>query len=465
MKDSQKRWKPDRKNSVIATLMGFDRLRPRQPFHEKRRGLSESYVRNAASIALRPGSLVSGRCRTDNVGVQSSSSKIGNAFVESRICSLQRGVRSSETAGVPVSSSLSRTSYDRRKSNYKQKLEHDLLHLGEIDNGSMRKSLNSHAEMIDGTRLFSASISNFIPNSEKSVHDLKDEELDAHFNPDYREQQGCIACSRAMDRISQQERCRSKFEAVLRYGSYSHESSLANQSKKQNLKRYKMAKEVQGLGVSGRNQTLNEILSLVSRISKRNNLDMKPGLCDPTSLWFRSSNSRSIDVGDDESPKRLPVSELEAVKGTVSTLTGWNSTQNEPFATENKSKEQTPFKNDNLGSKSGKGSEQFQISLGMEETMSPGSRVSEVSSCSFSCFDSALNNPEAYILGNRDEMDSSFENHCGKDDELRGTVEVFSRTSGDCESESKEEDGKSSAVEEVFIPEVLSLSLHYTLLV
>lgn len=454
MKDCQKRWKPDRRNSVIVALMGLDKLHPKQPFHETRRGLSESYVRNAASIALRPGSLVPGRCRTDNEGEQSSSSKTDNAcdrFVKSRTCSSTKGIRSLKTAGAPVSRSLFGVIYDSRESKNKQKLQHALLHSGESDIDSMGKSLNPHSEMIDDPRRFSASTSNFEPKSEKLGYDLNDDETDAHLNPGYREQHGCVACSRAMNRISRQESCRSKFEEVLRYRSYSHEPSLANQSKEQNLKKYKMAKEAQGFGVSGRDQTLNEILSLVSRISKRSNFDMKPGLCDPTSLQTRSSDSRSIDVGDDESPKGLPVSEFETVKGADSTLTGWNSIQDEPFGKENESEEQTTFKNEDVGYISGTGNEKLQISPGVEETMSPGSRVSELSG-SFSCFDSALSNPEAYILGNRDEMDSSFENDCGEDDELSGNhLGII-----------LEEGGKSSAVEEVINHEVwsLSLSLH-----
>ncbi|XP_057792700.1 uncharacterized protein LOC131009405 [Salvia miltiorrhiza] len=466
MKDYQERWKPGRGNSVIASLMGLDELHTKPPFHEKRRGLSESYVRNSASIGLRPGSLLSvaRMCRVDNEGVQASNmsenDNVSDRFLNSRSGSFRKGIRYSIG------------------NNDEQKLEHDLLHLGELGMDSMGNSLNSQLEVIDNTRRLSTSIGAFKPGSEKEGtvgYDLKDGELDVHTSVigNLRHEltheelpvssgHSCSACSRAMNRISQQETRRSKFEGLLRYGSYGHHphrllqrSSLSNESKKQKLQRWKkMEKKVQGFGDSRRNETLNQILALADRISKQGNLDVKPGktnLCNPTSS--SSSLLSSVDVGDDESLKSLPVSEFEEVKDILST--GWNTTQDELIATENKSEEQTTSQNDDLESKSGRGSKQFQISLGADDTMSPGSKISESSSCSFFCFGSALNNPEAYILGIRDEMDNNFENNFGEDDEHSTTVGVSSITSGDPQSESNlctklEEAGKSSAVEEVF---------------
>ncbi|KAH6780479.1 hypothetical protein C2S52_011716 [Perilla frutescens var. hirtella] len=425
MKDCQKRWKPDRTSSLLAMFMGLDELRPQPPVHEKRRGLSESYIRNAASIGLRRGSLVSvGRsCSTNNElvsGVQvskSKSDKSSHRLLNSRTSIAKNGLRNSVSLfGASYESRKSIGKNDEHCAKYvlkrQHKLEHDSFHLGEL------------------------------------------------VSPRHR----CIACSRNMNSIPQQERCRSKFEAVLepRYRSYSHHprnlldlSSLANESKKQNLRRWKRAKKVQEFGASGRNQNLNQILALADCISKPRNLDVKPcktGLCNPTSLLSRSSDSSSLDIRDDESLQSQPVSEFEAVKDILSL------TQYESIAIENNSEKQTTSHKDVLEFKSGRGSDQFQASLGVDEIMSPDSKVSELSSCSFSCFGSTFNDPEAYILGIRDEMDNSLENDSGKDNEPSATVGDSSRTSGDPESELNPgtvlvEGGQSSAVEEVFTRE------------
>ncbi|KAG6416987.1 hypothetical protein SASPL_124428 [Salvia splendens] len=465
MKDYQERWKSGCRNSVIASLMGFDE-HPHPPFHENRRGLSERYVRASASIGLRPCRLVSvGRlCRQDN---ESESDNASDRFVHSGGSSIRKGIRYSGNAGAPVPSSLVGAGHGSRKS---------------IDEHCAKNVLRCEQKLE-----FSIDSTGIKPISKNVVYDLKDDELDVHSSRGYRKQREslkpvirnlpneliheelpvnsnvspgrrCNACSRAMNRISQQERFRSRFEAVLRYGSDSHHPhsllhrpSLVNGSKKQNLRRWKMANKFQEFGDSQRNGTLNQILALADRISKTRNLDGecgKTGLCNPTSS--SSSLPSSTDVGDDETLKSLPVSEFEEVKDILST--GWSSTENELIATENMSEEQTTSRNDDLESKNGKGKDQFQIYLGVDETISPGSKVSELSSCSFSCFASAFNNPEAYILGMRDEMDNNLENKFGK--ELSATVGVSSQTNGDLESESNlcsklEECGKSSAVEEV----------------
>ncbi|KAL1560832.1 hypothetical protein AAHA92_11002 [Salvia divinorum] len=472
MEDYQERWKSGCRNSVIASLMGFDE-HPKPHFNENRRGLSESYVRASASIGLRPGRFVSvgSSCRKDNEGVQASISESDNAsdrFVNSGSSSIRKGIRYSGNAGAPVSSSLVGAGHEGRKS------------IGENDEHYPKNVLRCQQKLefsIDSTQIK--------PISKNVVYDLEDDELDVHSSRGYREQReslkpvignvlnaliheelprnsnvsrgrSCNACSRAMNRISQQERFRSKFEAALRYGSRHphsllHRPSLVNESKKQNLRRWKMENKFQEFGDSRRNETLNQILALADRISKTRNLDMKcgkTGLCNPTSS--SSSLPSSLDVGDDVTVKSLPVSEFEEVKDILST--GWSSTENELIATENMSEEQTTSGNDDLESKNWKGNEQFQIYLGADETMSPGSKVSELSSCSFSCFGSAFNNPEAYILGMRDELDNNLENKFGK--ELSATVGVSSQTNGDLESESNlcskvEECGQSSAVEEV----------------
>lgn len=427
MKDSQKGWKPDRTNSVIAMLMDLDELRPQPPpIHEKRRGLSKSYLRNAASIGLRRGSLVSvGRsCSTANElvsGVQASRSENDDAsdrFVNSRTSSVRKGIRNSETAAED-SSSLLRASYESRKSIGKndehcakhvlrcqQKLEHDSVYLCELGIDSMRKSFDSQLEMIDNALRFSTSIRAVKPKSQKVVYDPQ---------------------------------------------------------------RWKNAKKVQDFGVSRKNQTLNQMLPLAARVSKPRNLGGQPALCNPISVLSRSSESSSssvlscIDVVDDESLKSLPLSEFEAVKDILST--GWNMARYKPNAIENKSEKQTTSQKDVLDSKSWRGSEQFQTSLGVDETkspdsqvseLSPGSQVSELSSCSFSCFGLTFNNPEAYILGIRDEMDNAFENDSGKDYEPSATVRVSSRTNSDpVESDSNhgallEECEQPSSVEDVF---------------
>lgn len=475
MKDYQERWKSGCRNSVIASLMGFDE-HPKPPFHENRRGLSERYVRASDSIGLRPGRLVFvGRsCRKDN---ECENDNASDRFVNSGSSSIRKGIRYSGNAGAPVTSSLVGDGRGSRKS---------------IDEHCAKNVLRCQQKLD-----FSIDSTGIKPISKNVVYDLKDDELDVHSSRGYREQREslkpvirnlrneelpvnstvspwhrCNACSRAMNRISQQERFISKFEGVLRYGSYSHHPhsilhrpSLGNGSKKQNLRRWKMANKFQEFGDSQMNETLNQILALADRISKTRNLDGecgKTGLCNPTS--GSSSLPSSTNVGDDETLKSLPVSEFEEVKDILST--GWSSTENEFIATENMSEEQTTSGSDDLQSKNGKGNDQFQIYLGVDETMSPGSKVSELSSCSFSCFGSAFNNPEAYILGMRDEMDNNLENKFGK--ELSATVGVSSKTNGDLESESNqcsklEECGKSSAVEEVSSREVCSLSFLHCL--
>lgn len=432
MKDSQKGWKPDRTNSVIAMLMGLDELRPQPLIHEERRGLSKSYLLNAASIGLRRGSLVCvGRsCSTNNElvsGVQASRSENDDAsdrFVNSRTRSVRKGITNSKTAAED-SSSLLRASYQSRKSIGKndehcakhvlrcqQKFEHDSLYLCELGIDSIRKSFDSQLEMIDNTLRFSTSIRAAKPKSQKVVYDPP---------------------------------------------------------------RWKIAKKVQDFGVSRRNQTPNQMLPLAARVSKPRNLDGQPGLCNPISVLSRSSESSSssvlscIDVVDDDGLKSHQLSEFEAVKDILST--GWNMARYIPNAIENKSEKQTTSQKDVLESKSWRGIEEFQTSLGVDETkspdsqvseLSPGSQVSELSSCSFSCFGLTFNNPEAYI---RDEMDNAFENDGGKDYEPSATVRVSSRTSGDpVESDSNhgallEERELTSSVEDVFSREVCSISI------
>ncbi|KAI3457353.1 hypothetical protein Pfo_014016 [Paulownia fortunei] len=506
MKDCQKRCQPNSTDSVIAALMGLDELSPQQPFRQKKRVLSESYVRKVASIGLRPGSLVSigHSCSTNNdivkgvSGVQISKSKNDNFLdncVNLSTSKVKKDTRSPKPAGASVSKSLSGATYEDRRSfrkkgehrasghvlRYRQKLEHDSLagHLGELGVDYMNKSSKFQLEMIDKPQLFSTSISAFKPKSEKV-------KLDLHFRPGYREHREslrtesnkyhheltnkeqvvnsivsprhrCIACTRTMNRISQQERRRSKFEEVSRpgymgdnyienevealvlsgpgindYKNYSHdphllldESSLPNGFKKQNFERWKIAKEVQEVGVSGRRQTLDEMLALADKKSMPRNLNMRLGrnaLCSLSSLQSRSSGSSSpsvfssMDVREDDYLKSIPAFEFEATKETLSS--GWNLTQDESTARGNKSKEQTISQKDILESKGGRGYEQFQTSPGVNDTMSPSSKVSDIYSCYFSCFDSVYNNPDTYIQGVHDEKDNCSENYTCREIEL-----------------------------------------------
>ncbi|KAL0307039.1 UNVERIFIED_CONTAM: hypothetical protein Sradi_6121200 [Sesamum radiatum] len=268
MKDCQKRWKPNNTDSVIATLMGFDELRPQQPSHEKCRVLSETYVRKAASVGARPGSLISVGQRNKEIvygakgvaGVQTSKFKNDNVLdINSGDTKVKTDIRSPEPAGNSVSDSLSGASYDDRRSfgkgvehcargnvlRYLQKLEHDSLggQLGEIGIDYTNESFKFPPEMIDKPWLFPTRTSALKHESEKVPYNLADVKLDRRSRSGYREKRelrhesqkhhheltykelsvngivfprhSCIPCTRATNRIPLLERHRSKFEDVL----------------------------------------------------------------------------------------------------------------------------------------------------------------------------------------------------------------------------------------------------------
>ncbi|KAK6134698.1 hypothetical protein DH2020_031623 [Rehmannia glutinosa] len=358
MKDCEKRWKPNSTDSVIAMLMGFDKLHPQQPFHEKRKVLSESYVRNAASVGLRPGSLVSiGRSRSTNNEIEHEVKGVSEISEGKNDNILHKCVNSSTSKvksviRIPkVSKSLFGSNYkDRRSKNgehcpsrnvlrYPQKHKHDSLagHLG-VDYTS--KSLKFQLEIIDKARLFSTSISAIKPKS-----GLEDVNLDRHSRLGFREHRksfkpenvkhhhqlsykglkvdgivshrhSCIACTRSMNGIYRQETRRSKFEDVLRTG-------------------------------------------------------YMGGKC-------------IVDENDFK-----------------------NDSHDESISRDNNSKEQQISQKDIVEPKGGRGCEQFP---GADDIMSPSSKISESSSCYLPAIGSGYDNPEAYVQGVQDEIDYGSEN-------------------------------------------------------
>ncbi|XP_011100363.1 uncharacterized protein LOC105178567 [Sesamum indicum] len=267
MKDCQKRWKPNNTDSVIAALMGFDELRPQQPSPEKCRVLSDTYVRKAASVGARPGSLISVRRRNKEIvhGAKGASGEISkfkndnDLDINSGDTKVKTGIRSPKPAGISVSDSLSGASYDDRRSfgkriehralgnvlGYRQKLEPDLIgdQLGELGIDYTNKSFKFPPEIIDKPRLFPTSTGAFKQELEKVPYNLADVKLDRRSRSGYREQRelrhesqkhhheltykelsvnsivspgrSCIPCTRAKNRNPLQERHRSKFEDVL----------------------------------------------------------------------------------------------------------------------------------------------------------------------------------------------------------------------------------------------------------
>ncbi|KAL0400029.1 UNVERIFIED_CONTAM: hypothetical protein Sradi_2346200 [Sesamum radiatum] len=366
MKDCQKRWKPNSTDSVIATLMGFDELRPQQPSHEKRRVLSESYVRKAASVGARPGSLISVRQRNKEIvhgakgvpGVQIYKFKNENVLDNNSGDTKGKAViRSPKLAGNSVSDSLSGASYDGRKSfgkrvehcargnvlRYLQKLEHDSLgdQLGELGIDYTNESFKFPAEMIDKPRFFPTTTSAFKQESEKVSYNLADVKLDRRFRSGYREQRklrhesqkhhheltykelsvngivsprrSCIPCARATNRISLLERHRSKFEDVLVLSCPS-ENDYKNYGNSRHLS-------------LGQSYLPNEVLALADKKSMQRNLNVRlgrNGLHSISSMQSTNSSSSSpsgfssIDVWEDDRVKSLPVFEFESIKQTLS---------------------------------------------------------------------------------------------------------------------------------------------------
>ncbi|KAL0444339.1 UNVERIFIED_CONTAM: hypothetical protein Slati_2156600, partial [Sesamum latifolium] len=368
MKDCQKRWKPNSTDSVIATLMGFDELRPQQPSHEKRRVLSESYVRKAASVGARPGSLISvGRRNKEIVhgaqgvpGVQISKFKNDNVLdINSGDTKVKTGIRSPKPAGNSVSDSLSGVSYDRRRSfgkrvehcaagnvlRYLQKLEHDplgdQLELVHSKQESEKVSYNLADVKLDRhSRSGYREQRELRHESQKHHHELTDKELSV--NGIVSPRRSCIPCTRATNRIPLLERHRSKFEDVLvlscpgendykNYRNNRHlslgQSYLPNESKRQNFERWKTENVVQEIGISRRGGTLNEMLALADKKSMQRNLNVRlgrNGLHSLSSMQSTNSSSSSpsgfssIDVWEDDRIKSLRVFEFEAIKQTLS---------------------------------------------------------------------------------------------------------------------------------------------------
>ncbi|KAK4437383.1 hypothetical protein Salat_0072200 [Sesamum alatum] len=417
--------------------MGFDELRHQQPVHEKRRALSESYVRKAASVGLRPGSLVSVRRTNKEIvhgargvsGVQTEV-KNDNVLDINSDTKVKTGIRSPKPAGSSVLDSLSGASCDDRRSfgkrvehcapgnvlRYLQKLEHDSLggHLGELGIDYTTESFKFPAEMMEKPRLFPTSTSAF--KQEKVPYNLADVKLDLRSRSGYREQRelrheslkhhheltykellvngivpparGCIPCTRAMNRIPLQERHRSKFEDVLvlscpgandckNYSNDPHvsldQSYLPNESKKQNLEKSKTAKMVQEIGVSRRGGNLNEVVALADKKSMQRNFNVRLGRNGLYSLSSLQSTNSSSS-----SPS------------VFSSIDVWEDDHT-------------------------KGLPVFEFEA-MKQTLSRGCNLKQDESTV-----GRYNNPEAYIQGFHDEM-----NNCSEDDRFR-EIEISQR--------------------------------------
>ncbi|KAK4397938.1 hypothetical protein Sango_1269300 [Sesamum angolense] len=337
MKDCQKRWKPNNTDSVIATLMGFDELRPQQPSHEKCRVLSETYVWKAASVGARPGSLISvGRRNKEIVygakgvaGLQTSKFKNDNVLdINSGDTKVKTDIRSPEPAGNSVSDSLSGASYDDRRSfgkgvehcargnvlRYLQKLEHDSLggQLGELGIDYTNESFKFPPEMIDKPWLFPTRTSAFKHESEKVPYNLADVKLDRRSRSGYREK-----------RELRHESQKHHHELTYKELSVNGQSYLPNESKRQNFERSKTEKVVQEIGISRKGGTLNQVLALADKKSMQRNLNVRlgrNGLHSLSSMQSTNSSSSSpsgcssIDVWEDDCIKSLPVFEFEAIK-------------------------------------------------------------------------------------------------------------------------------------------------------
>ncbi|KAG8387044.1 hypothetical protein BUALT_Bualt03G0212100 [Buddleja alternifolia] len=422
--DCRKRWQENSRNSVIGTLMGLHELPSQQPFHEKHRVLSESYIDKAASIGLRPGSSLSTR-RSSSAnsqivhGVKCVSevqiSKIKHDhFVEkcanSNTSKVKPGKINQTPSRAPLSKSFSRArDEDRKLMGQKgehcalgnvlrdlQKLDHDLP-VGDrsaLGIDYMNKSLKSQLETLDKPSLVSNSIGPPKPMSKNITYDLVSPRT------------GCIVCPRNLKRISRQERQRSKFDVP---------SSLANGCKNQSIRRWNTAKDVQEVVVSGMGQTLKEVLALADEKSTPRNLNHglgKKGLSTLSSLQSSSLGScspsvfSSIDIRENDHIKGLPVLEFEAMGETLPS--GWDLKQDESTSRDNYSEEQKNSQKDVLEPKGEKDLEQFKGSAGVNDTSSLSSELSELSNGYISCSGSEYSNPEASVHGS--EMDNSSEN-------------------------------------------------------
>lgn len=425
MKDCEKKWQ---KESVIAKLMGFEEpRRPQQTIHEKPRLLSENYVRKAASVGIRPGSLIlNGSSCSKRNGIVSGENGVSGVEISkiknySVLDKAKKGIRSPKPGGASLSNSSSRASREDRGScgriseccvsgqvlRYLQKAEHDMpvRHLGEVGFDDKKKS----------NRLY------------------------------------CTACNRTMKGIFRQEQRRSKFREVSKPGNMgdnymvkeveklvpslhrvnvnkndSHDphllldqSSFTSEPKKQNSERY-IKEEVQEVRVSRRHQTLDEMLVLAYKKSMSRNLNMgldRNGVYRPSSLQSRSSGSSSpsafssIDVWEDDVLKRSPFSQFEEIKETHSS--GWSLKHRESTARDDKSKDQTVAQKDML-----EACDQFETSLCVDDTMSVSSKMSELSSSYFSCYGSVYSNPDVYDQDVHDKMDNCSENDSGSETDL-----------------------------------------------
>ncbi|KAL8031294.1 hypothetical protein ABFS82_13G014200 [Erythranthe guttata] len=238
--------------SVIAKLMGFDEvlLPPQQPVREKRRLLSENYVRKAASIGLPPRSLH---------GVRISKSKKDN--VVDKVKKVKRSPKSLSRGNDEERRSCGKKGDDYVRRNvlrYLQKLEY-YRPKGDFD--ELRVNY-----MIDKPCIFSTSMSIFKPNLMRLLDKPEDLKLDRHStykqlvnNGIVSTRHSCIACTRTMNRICRQEQGRSKFWEV------SSKPGNVNESEKQSSDL--LTKKSKKVDVCRRHQSIDEMLILADEKS------------------------------------------------------------------------------------------------------------------------------------------------------------------------------------------------------
>ncbi|GFP79582.1 hypothetical protein PHJA_000101700 [Phtheirospermum japonicum] len=352
-------------DSVIARLLGFDELRTsHKPIREKQRVLSESYVRNAASVGLRPGSLVStGRTRSTKNEIKNDD--VFDKRVGSSASKLEKGVQSPRRH---VLRSL-------------QKYEHDSL-AGDLGIDYMKKSLEL-GSVLEHVKLDRHSRQGYREHRKAAKPESGNKEPVVNGNVSCRHI--CIACTRAMNRISREERPRSKFDELSRTGHcLRDQSSLAKESRKRNPGRRKTAKEVQEVGVCVRGQNHDKTLALADKKSI-------PSLTSSSNPIYSS-----IDVWEDGYLKSLPLFNLEAIKKALSS---------------GKQDESTAGGDDySKKHKDGSGYEQFPGVNG--DSMSLSSKMLESSNSDFSSFG------EACTRGVQDGIDNGFEDDRCKEIEL-----------------------------------------------
>ncbi|CAA0808563.1 Unknown protein [Striga hermonthica] len=339
MKDWQQTCQPSNTDSIIGKLMCFDEVQaPQKPSNGKYRALSESYVRNSASVGLRWGSFIAtGHQMKGESGLHISKSN-NDDFLDKCV---EKDVRSQK-----------RPSASSHALRYMQKYEQNSLsgHLVELGVDYVRKSSETLPNTSTAIKLKPHSKQRYIEHrdslksgSGKDHHHIAtSKELVA--NDIVSRGYSCSACTKSMRRIPQQGRPRSKFAQLSRTGhlcdkslmdeveglvlstpdendfkGYSlgrhrsvDKSSLGSASRKKNVGRCEVAKEAREVGVHVRGPNLDEMLPLADKKSNPLILQSRnSGACSLSAYSF-------IDFWEDGSRKSLPIFKFETIKEALS---------------------------------------------------------------------------------------------------------------------------------------------------